>query len=583
MKFDLQTLILILGITHLMQVVVFYYQYQANKQVKGPGWWLLWSATEVMGFIFILLRNIPSLLPAMVLVQNIVLLLGTTFIYIGVLRFFERRVNIRLLIYLFSVFLVIHFYFIFIDNNIGIRSVNISFFLALISFITAYGIYRYKTSATSLTANFNAFIFLVHGCVFLLRSFLIAKGASDFDTFTPTLVNYLPYLDALVVSLMWTFGFIMMLNQKLNSEITETKTHFELIFKTSPDAVIISRLNDGLIVDCNEGFTRISGYSRDEFIGTTTITLPLWENPDDRIRMVHILKEQGVCENFELLFRRKNGQVVTGLLSARILKLKGEPHLLSVIRDISERKLAEEEIKLKNEQLKKLNVEKDKFFSIIAHDLRSPFGSFLSLTEMLTEQFHKLTLSRLQELILKLKNSAANLFQLLENLLEWSRMEQGSIPFRPVLSRLKPLIDDTISMMAESAQAKSIVIKTRIPAELIIFADQHFLLSVMRNLVSNAIKFTPRNGSIEVLAFKTERNVEIAIKDTGIGMSPELQENIFKIDARTSRKGTEGEQSSGLGLILCKSFIEKHNGSIWVESEEGRGTTFHFTLPNESI
>lgn len=580
MQIDIRTLILILGITHMMQVVVFYYQFKVNKQLNGIGWWLLWSSTELLGFVCLLLRNITSVLPYIIWVQNIIMLLGQVFIYIGIMKFFSRKIRYKFLVIIFLTFMISHFYFILIDNDIIKRSANISFFLAIISFITAYAIQKYKNKATALTANFITIVFIIHACVFVLRTFLLFTANGSFDVFSPTLVNLLPYLDALVVALLWTFGFIMMINQQLSFDIGETKAHFELIFKSSPDAVIITRLKDGYIIDCNDSFTLITGYSRLELIGQTTVSLALWKEVHDREMMVKGLKEKGVFENFEFLFRCKNGEARTGLLSARILHIKGEPHQLGVIRDITERKLVEEEIKTKNEQLNRLIIEKDKFFSIIAHDLRSPFGSFLGLTELLTEQLHLISKERLETLVKKLKESATNLYQLLENLLEWSRIEQGAIPFSPLMIKVKGLINENIAMMKEMASAKSINIEYSVAEDLTIYADLHMIQSVMRNLLSNAIKFSHRGSAIEVAVTEDKLGtVKFRVRDAGIGMSPEMMSNIFKIDARINRKGTENEASSGLGLILCKSFIEKHNGTIWVESEVGAGTTFHFTIP----
>lgn len=580
MEFDIKTLILILGITHLIQVVVFSYQYRANKQLNGPGWWLLWSATELLGFVFMLLRNIPSALPSIILFQNIIMLSGQVFIYIGIKRFFNSKINYKFLSVLFITFLLFHFYFILVNNAIIPRSVNISFFLALISFITAYAVYKNKNKATALTANFITIIFLLHGCVFTLRSALLLGNADGYDVFSPTLVNLLPYLDALIVALLWTFGFIMMINQQLNFDIREAKTHFELIFKSSPDAVIITRLKDGYIADCNDGFARMTGYSKAELIGQTTLSLALWNEIHDREILIKNLKDKGEFENFEFLFRTRAGETRTALISARVLNINGEPHQLGVIRDITERKLVEEEIRTKNEQLNQLNIEKDKFFSIIAHDLRSPFGSFLGLTELLTEQLYLLPKERLEALVKKLKESAVNLYQLLENLLEWSRMEQGAIPFNPVRLNVKGVMDENIEMMSEVAKAKAVIIYSNIPDDLNVVADWHMTQSIIRNLLSNAIKFSHRGSFVEIAARKDSTGqVEVRIRDTGIGMSMPIQSNLFNIAIRSNRKGTEGEASSGLGLILSKSFVEKHGGTIGVESEEGKGSTFYFTLP----
>ena len=253
--------------------------------------------------------------------------------------------------------------------------------------------------------------------------------------------------------------------------------------------------------------------------------------------------------------------------------------LVGIGRDITIRKRAETEIKLKNEQLLKLIDEKDKFFSIIAHDLRSPFNSFLGLTQIMTEELPSLTMDEIQEIALTMRNSATDLFRLLENLLHWARIEQGLIPFHPEIIKLLPIVNESLATMLELAKNKKIEIAYDIPGETEVFADKNMLQTVIRNLVSNAVKFTPKGGKISLSAKASgDKSVEISIKDSGIGMNLAMVDNLFRLHDQTNRKGTEGEPSTGLGLIICKDFIEKHGGKLWVESEEGKGSTFHFTL-----
>ena len=236
----------------------------------------------------------------------------------------------------------------------------------------------------------------------------------------------------------------------------------------------------------------------------------------------------------------------------------------------------------KNNELKliELNATKDKFFSIIAHDLRSPFNGFLGMTQIMTEELPSLTMAQVQKLATSMKKSATNLFSLLNNLLEWSQIQQGAIPINPEVIQLGVVVAGSIEMIQELAKNKGIEISTDIADGLEVFADQNMLQTVIRNLVSNAVKFTRKGGNVSISAKTTgDKNVEISVQDTGIGMSPEIVENLFRIDVKTNRKGTDGEPSAGLGLLLCKEFIEKHAGKIWVESEEGIGSTFYFTLP----
>lgn len=243
------------------------------------------------------------------------------------------------------------------------------------------------------------------------------------------------------------------------------------------------------------------------------------------------------------------------------------------------RKQAEQEIILKNGELLKLNAEKDKFFSIIAHDLRSPFNTFLGLTKMIAESDSLMDLDKIKEIAKMMKNSATNLYSLLENLLEWAQSQKGETSFSPSSLGLTQVIEKNAALIKESASKKEIKITYEIPEDLVVFADDNMLGCIIRNLCFNAVKFTPKGGKISLAARTISGDkVEISVTDSGIGMKQEILTNLFKSGNATSRKGTAGEPSTGLGLILCEEFAEKNGGKIWVESEEGKGSTFYFTL-----
>jgi len=246
-----------------------------------------------------------------------------------------------------------------------------------------------------------------------------------------------------------------------------------------------------------------------------------------------------------------------------------------------ERKKAEEEIKLKNIMLQQLNEEKDKFFSIIAHDLRGPLSAFMEATRILSEEIINMSYEEIKELAINMNKEAESIYLLLENLLEWSRLQRGVLKFQKEQINFKELVEKSISPLLLNANKKEIKIKKEIPDELVIEADRHMLETVVRNIVSNAIKFTPVNGSVKISAGLVEKEdvVKVEISDTGIGIPADRIETIFSISSKFNRPGTNGEPSSGLGLLLCKEFVEKHNGKISVESEEDIGTTFRFSLP----
>jgi len=259
----------------------------------------------------------------------------------------------------------------------------------------------------------------------------------------------------------------------------------------------------------------------------------------------------------------------------------GEVLWHGLIVDITERKLAEQEISKKNEELSNLVAEKDRFFSIIAHDLRGPFNVLLGLTQMLDEDLPNMKLNESHRMVSILRGSVLSVYNLLENLLEWSRIKRGITSFDPESFILSSKMDDFLQPVLESANKKLIEINYRIPDDLVVFADQNMMGSIIRNLTSNAVKFTPKNGKVFLSAQVTaDQNIKISVKDTGIGMNKIILDNLFNIDRNNNRRGTDGESSSGLGLIICKEFVEKHGGRIWVESLEGKGSTFYLTLPH---
>jgi len=233
----------------------------------------------------------------------------------------------------------------------------------------------------------------------------------------------------------------------------------------------------------------------------------------------------------------------------------------------------------KNKEISNANKQKDRFFSIIAHDLRGPFNGFLGLTELLASEIDTMDKEEIQSSAAIMASSAKNLENLLENLLEWSCMEQGLIPFTPQEINLYQTTIECILILQAAAEKKEIQIQNKIEDDTIVFADNHMLHTIIRNILSNAVKFTQKGGSITIQAEKDSKNTILSITDSGIGMNAKIVENIFKLNVKTNRNGTENEPSSGLGLILCKEFIEKHGGKIGVESGENKGTTFYCSFP----
>ena len=242
------------------------------------------------------------------------------------------------------------------------------------------------------------------------------------------------------------------------------------------------------------------------------------------------------------------------------------------------------ELKQKNEQLHELNASKDKFFSIISHDLRSPFTVMLGFSQLLEENIESYTKDEIKIRIQKLRISAEQLYALLENLLTWSRIQRGVMERNPENVDLAEIIADNLDLFTSKAEQKQLTLKNSVVKETMVHADYNMIDTVIRNLISNAMKFTHSDGTIEVSVHPhNEQYVEVAIIDTGVGIKPEDLSKLFRIDVKYTNVGPAGERGTGLGLNLCKDLVEKNGGKIWVESEIGKGTTFKFTLPRERM
>ena len=229
--------------------------------------------------------------------------------------------------------------------------------------------------------------------------------------------------------------------------------------------------------------------------------------------------------------------------------------------------------------LRDINSQKDKFFSIVSHDLRAPFSGFLGLSDILRTEADTLSKEEIKELSVAMHTSATSIYTLLDELLQWSMSQMGKIAFKPQQLKLSELIDNTVFFLKKEAEKKSIQMKIEVENEITFTGDMNMIISLIRNLVINAIKFSYPGGKIKIVSQSNQNQLEVSVSDYGIGIPASRINQLFEIDTPSSTLGTSGEHGTGLGLILCKDFVEKHGGKIRAESEEGKGSTFTFSLP----
>lgn len=253
-------------------------------------------------------------------------------------------------------------------------------------------------------------------------------------------------------------------------------------------------------------------------------------------------------------------------------------YLISAI-DVTERRNIEETLQLNQIRLQELVATKDKFFSIIAHDLRGPFTAILGFTSLLQEQVKLKNYEKLDTYTAIVQESSWRAMNLLKNLLEWSRLQTGKIRFNPVQTDISALVDEVLELLIDIARQKNITIIKDVPGGMNCFVDREMISSVLRNLIGNAIKFTDLTGRVTIKVQQRSDEIIVIVSDNGIGIEKETVDKLFKVKETESKRGTQNEEGSGLGLLVSKEFVILHGGKIWVESEIGKGSSFYFTIP----
>ncbi len=253
--------------------------------------------------------------------------------------------------------------------------------------------------------------------------------------------------------------------------------------------------------------------------------------------------------------------------------------LLARVNTHIQLKLVQEQLSRINEEIQEANENKDKLLSIIAHDLRNPFSVLITFSKLIMDSFEEFSKEDILTYMKSFYETSKQGYSLLDNLLKWSKSQTGKMDIIPDSFEINDLVEETITLLNSQALNKHINLKNNVPEHILAFADINMVLTVLRNLITNAIKFTNEGGNVHISAEQNEKHVKISIIDDGVGMEAEDIDKLFRIDIKHSTSGTIGERGTGLGIILCKEFIEKNNGELLVESKPNVGSTFSFTLP----
>ncbi|MDD2278195.1 MAG: PAS domain-containing sensor histidine kinase [Bacteroidales bacterium] len=361
-------------------------------------------------------------------------------------------------------------------------------------------------------------------------------------------------------------------------ELAQSK--FQMLFEQSPVGMALVIHETGEFIEVNNSILQSTGYTREEFLKLSYWDITPREYEEQEIEQLQTLDKTGSFgPNFKEYIRKDGTRYPLSISGALFTDTDGRKVVWGIIEDLSERKEKELIIKKQNEVLQKHNATKDKILSIIAHDLKSSFHAIINFSNLLLEQTKDKDTDGIDDYAQIINQSSNHALNLLINLMEWSQLQTGRMEFRPEYFEINTIVDDAIFLMQGNAKQKSISITSTLTHGIQVFADKTMLSAVVRNLLSNAVKFTQPNGKITVTSAVNQNKLIISVIDNGIGIPKEGIEKLFKIDKVYTTPGTQQEKGTGLGLDLCKEFIEKHNGEIWVDSVIEKGSTFSFSLP----
>ncbi len=587
MNLDLRTLAFILSLTCLTQVIALAMQYFENKTYRGIGWWLLGAIAMASGFIALALGPVPSI-GVIAAFGNPLLILGRLCILVGTLRFVGRRENSWALALSFFVLVVTYYYFLLLRDNISARTVIVSGAIALYSLLASHALFTRAQRSYSGSARFTALVFLAHGSYLLaVILYTLASGPMRVYTdFNP--IQTATFIVPTITSTLWTFGFILMVNQRLSAENQEETENLQRVFNTGPDAALITRLEDGSFVDANQQFTAMTGFTLSELKEQFTPRVNFWQAPADQQHFVTELKEKGFSGNREYTFKRKDGLMFTGLISARILTLRGCPHILSVIRDITEPRRMEaekRELEAKNRQLQKAE-SLGRMAGAIAHHFNNQLQSVMGNLELMHEPTGKTDPAIC---LTRAKQAAERAAEVSRLMLVY--LGQTSPEMTPCL--LSELCQSALPTLRAGLPGNArLEVECPTPGP-VIQADASQIQQLLTNLVTNAWEAQGASeGTIHLaLALCQTASIPSAhrfpvgwqprepeyacleVRDTGCGIAEENLETLF--DPFYSTKFT----GRGLGLPVVLGIVQAHGGGIVVESRPGEGSSFRVYFP----
>jgi PAS domain S-box-containing protein len=367
--------------------------------------------------------------------------------------------------------------------------------------------------------------------------------------------------------------------QKAEAAIQESEERYRKLVELSPFGIAIYQESEFVYVN-RAGLTLLGSSNPQDLIGKPVTSIVHPDSLPEVMRRMGLVANGNTVPPMEEKLIRIDGSIFIAEVIALSTAYNGKPAGQVIVRDITEQKKAEDSLKLNEIRLNELNSSKDKFFSIIAHDLKGHFNSIIGFSSLLSANMKEKDYDGVEKYANIIQKSSERAMDLLMNLMDWAQSQTGRMEFIPEVIDSTELIDEVVDFFNDAAQQKSITISRKNNDTVTFFADKPMVSTILRNLVSNALKYTLPGGKIVISTKQKNNELMVTVKDNGIGIKSNAIEKLFTIEESYSTIGTNNEVGTGFGLILCKEFVEKHNGKIWVKSEIGKGSKFCFTIPN---
>ena len=593
MTLDVRTLVALLTLTQALQLVVLSIQYALFRSHRGTGVFLLFSASVGAGAAFFLLRDHPMFGRSAIFLQNGLIVFGALCLWAGFCRFHGRSEDRRLFAAVLGPYLAVHGAFIWVVEDIDRRAVALCVALVVAALLSARELWRERGGEGRPVVLVLVAGLLAHAAFFALRGAILLAGARVDDVWGSAAFNVAPYVDGFLLTNLVTFGIVILLNRRVNAEVREARDHFRRLFDTIPDGVLMTRLSDGTCRDANAGFEALTGLRREEVVGRPSSELGVWVDPGARGAVLERIRESGPVRDLELEGRRCDGTPFVGSVSARLLDVRGEPHVLSVVHDVTDRNAAREALERSAREIRELNAglerrvaertaeltaknrELEAFVHSIAHDLRAPLRAIDGFSGLLEEEHASRLGDEGRRLLARVRGGAQRMDRLLRDLVEYARAGDAGLRHESVdLGELaRSAFEDVVP---EDARGSCRFVVGDLPK---VDGDATQLRVVFRHLLANAVKYTSARAErrVEVRGRVEGEDVVCEVVDDGVGFDPAHAGRLFRVFERLH--AGEGGEGTGIGLAIVRRIVERHGGRVRAEGRPGQGATFAFSLP----